>query len=72
LYEEYRIPQPEYYFGEIGYQYEYKEKKGMPFKWLYLDQEMLIKIAHEENWVVQILYEDENDQYLVRMEPRKE
>lgn len=70
LYEEYRIPLPEYYFGEIGYQYEYKEKKGRPFKWLYLDQETLIKIAHEENWVVQILYEDDNDQYLARMEPR--
>ena len=71
LYDEYRIPLPEYYFGEIGYQYEYKEKKGAPFKWLYLDQETLIHIAHEENWVVQILYEDDNDQYLVRMEPRK-
>lgn len=71
LYEEYRIPLPDYYFGEIGYQYEYKEKKGAPFKWLYLDQETLIQIAHEENWVVQILYEDDNDQYLVRMEPRK-
>lgn len=71
LYEEYRIQRPEYYFGEIGYQYEFNGIKGNPFKWLYLDQEMLIKIAHEENWVVQILFEDENDQYLVRMEPRK-
>lgn len=71
LYDEYRIPRPTYYFGEIGYQYEYKGQKGLPFKWLYLDQEILIKIAHEEKWVVQILFEDENDQYLVRMEPRK-
>lgn len=71
LYEEYKIPRPEYYFGEIGYQYEYKGIKGEPFQWLYIDQETLIKIAHEENWVVQVLYEDENDQYLVRMEPRK-
>lgn len=71
LYEQYRIPRPDHYFGEIGYQYEYKEQKGAPFKWLYLDQETLVKIAHEENWVVQILYEDDNDQYLARMEPRK-
>lgn len=71
LYEEYRIKRPTYYFGEIGYQYEYKGVKGEPFNWLYLDQETLIKIAHEEKWVVQVLYEDENDQYLVRMEPRK-
>lgn len=71
LYDEYRIQRPTYYFGEIGFQYEFKGVKGEPFKWLYLDQEALIKIAHEEGWVVQILFEDENDQYLVRMEPRK-
>lgn len=71
LYDEYRIQRPSYYFGEIGFQYEFKGVKGEPFKWLYLDQETLIKIAHEEGWVVQILFEDENDQYLVRMEPRR-
>jgi len=71
LYDEYRIQRPTYYFGEIGFQYEFKGIKGEPFKWLYLDQDILIKIAHEEGWVVQILFEDENDQYLVRMEPRK-
>jgi len=72
LYEEYRIPRPEHYFGEINFQYEYKGNLGKPFHWLYIDQQTLIKIAHEENWVVQILFEDDNDQYLVRMEPRKE
>ncbi|WP_160068980.1 class I SAM-dependent methyltransferase [Sphingobacterium bovisgrunnientis] len=71
LYDEYRIQRPEYYFGEIGYQYEFNGVKGEPFKWLYLDQKTLIKVAHEEGWVVQILFEDENDQFLVRMEPRK-
>ncbi|MFZ4863752.1 class I SAM-dependent methyltransferase [Sphingobacterium sp. Mn56C] len=71
LYEEYRIRRPDHYFGEIGYQYEYNGLKGAPFKWLYLDQHKLIQIAHEENWVVQILFEDENDQFLVRMEKRK-
>ncbi len=71
LYEEYRIQRPEHYFGEINFQYEYKKQKGEPFKWLYIDQNTLIKIAHEEGWVVQVLFEDENDQYLVRMEPRK-
>lgn len=71
LYDEYRIERPSYYYGEIGYQYEYNATKGKPFNWLYIDQETLIKIAHEEAWVVQVLYEDENDQYLVRMEPRK-
>src|SRR5690606_28161215 len=71
LYDEYRIQRPEYYFGEIGYQYEFNGIKGEPFKWLYLDQKTLIKVAHEEGWVVQILFEDENDQFLVRMQPIK-
>jgi len=72
LYEEYRIPKPEHYLGEIRFQYEYKGILGKPFRWLYIDQRELIKIAHEEGWVVQILFEDDNDQYLARMEPRKE
>lgn len=72
LYDEYRIPKPEHYFGEISFQYEYKGHLGQPFHWLYIDQQELIKIAHEEGWVVQILFEDDDDQYLVRMEPRQE
>lgn len=71
LYEDYKVKKPPYYFGEIQYQYEYKGQRGIPFKWLYLDQDKLINISHELGWVVQILYEDENDQYLVRMEPKK-
>jgi len=71
LYEEFRIPYPEHYFGEINFQYEYKGNLGKPFNWLYIDQNELIKIVNEENWVVQILFEDDQDQYLVRMEPRQ-
>lgn len=71
LYKEYWIPEPPHYFGEIKFQYEYQHQKGHPFGWLYIDQQMLIKIAHEEGWVVQILFEDDDDQYLARMEPRK-
>ena len=71
LYEEFRIPKPDYYLGEINFQYEYKGILGTPFNWLYIDQQALIKIATEESWVVQILFEDDTDQYLVRMEPRK-
>lgn len=72
LYDEYRIPKPEAnYLGEIGFQYAYKGHLGEPFSWLYIDQQTLIAIAREENWVVQILFEDGEDQYLVRMEPRE-
>lgn len=71
LYQDYDTQRPEGYFGEIIFQYEYHRQKANPFPWLYLDQETLIRIAHEEGWIVQILYEDDADQYLVRMEPRK-
>src|SRR5699024_10419622 len=56
LYEDYGIEKPKYYFGEIEYQYEYKGERGIPFKWLFIDQESLIKIADEENWLIQFLY----------------
>jgi len=70
LYADGIVRRPAGYFGEIRYQYEYRGQKGIPFHWLYIDQQTLIKLAHTEGWVVQILYEDENDQYLARMEPR--
>lgn len=71
LYRDYDIAKPKGYYGEIGYRYEYNGNQGSLFKWLYIDQRTLIKIGHEMGWVVQVLYEDENDQYLVRMEVRK-
>lgn len=70
LYTDFDIQKPESYYGEIEYQYEYNGEKGQPFKWLYLDQQSLINIAREEDWVVQILYEDDSDQYLARMEKK--
>ena len=70
LYTDFDVEKPPHYFGEITYQYEYDGHMGLEFPWLYLDQQMLIAIANEEGWVVQILFEDNQDQYLVRMEPR--
>lgn len=70
LYNDFDIEKPSHYFGEISYQYEYRDRKGTEFPWLYLDQQTLVDIANEEGWVVQILFEDDQDQYLVRMEPR--
>ena len=71
LYEDVSIPKPkDRYHGEITYQYEYKGTKDKPFNWLYLDINTLIHLGHKHQWVVQVLYEDDMDQYLVRMEPR--
>jgi len=58
------------YFGEVTFQYEYQHQKGDTFGWLYIDQATLTKLAQAHGWVVQILYEDENDQYLARLSLR--
>jgi SAM-dependent methyltransferase len=55
------------YYGEIWYQYEYKRQKTDWFKWLYIDQQMLLKVAHAAGFNVEILYEDEHDQYLASL-----
>ena len=67
LYDDYGVKKPAHYPGIIEYQYEYKNEMGVPFEWLYIDQEELIKVADKEKWLIQIVYEDENSQYLARM-----
>lgn len=62
------LPKPQsYYFGEIGYCYEYKTEKGTWFNWLYLDQATLTHIAQQKGWHCEIVFEDGEDQYLARL-----
>ncbi|MCY7420138.1 MAG: class I SAM-dependent methyltransferase [Chitinophagaceae bacterium] len=55
------------YYGEIDFRYEYKKQKTNWFTWLYVDQQMLQKIAGEEGWKTEIIFEDDHDQYLARL-----
>ena len=55
------------YFGEIAYQYEYLKERGPWFNWLYIDFPYLKKIAAEEGWNSQLIYQDDMDQYLVSL-----
>ncbi|HCX21053.1 MAG: SAM-dependent methyltransferase [Flammeovirgaceae bacterium] len=67
LYEEDDLePDPEYY-GNIQYQYEYKGNKGDWFDWVYVDQETLQGEVAKAGLELEILYTDENDQYLARI-----
>lgn len=66
LYEE-NEPDSDSYYGEIDYQYEYNGEKGEWFSWLYLDQKRMQEIALECGWHLQIIYEDEDNQYLGRL-----
>jgi len=55
------------YYGELWYKYQYKGKKGDWFKWLYIDKDTLQDIAISEGWSCQVLFEDDMDQYLIKL-----
>jgi len=55
------------YYGEISYQYEYQNIKGNWFKWLYVDFNTLKVLAEKSGWECEMIYEDDMDQYLVRL-----
>jgi len=66
LYEDLEKPENQY-FGEVNFRYEYKGQKGNWFNWLYLDQETLAHIAHQNGWNAEVIFEDGEDQYLARL-----
>ena len=63
LYPKSRLESPPY-FGELDYQYQYGNRFGPWFKWLYIDQKKMAQIAMETGWHLQILYEDDTGHYL--------
>lgn len=54
------------YYGEVRYQYEYRGRLGGWFSWLYADENTLQQMAQEAGWQTQIIFQDDQDQYLVR------
>lgn len=67
LYEDNPLPVNKY-FGELLYQYEYKGVLGDSFNWLYIDQQKLTEIANSTGWICQIIFADETDAYLARLQ----
>ena len=65
LYEE--EPDGDGYYGEIDYQYEYDGRKSDWFSWLYIDADLLKKIAEECGWYFEQIYQDDEDHYLGRL-----
>jgi SAM-dependent methyltransferase len=66
LYQEVAFPTSGYY-GEVSFRYEYKSVKGSWFKWIYVDQQTLKSLAKKQGWLVEIVFEDDQDQYLARL-----
>lgn len=66
LYQEVAFPLSGYY-GEVSFRYEYKSVKGSWFKWIYVDQQTLKSLAEKQGWKVEIVFEDDQDQYLAKL-----
>lgn len=67
LYEDDGVLPSSHYYGEITCCYSYRRQKSAWFSWLYIDIKTLGEIAAEEGWRVDFLFEDETEQYLVRL-----
>ena len=63
MYEDVLQPYNKYY-GEINTRYEFDQQLTDWFGWLYLDPETMMVIAAEEGFHAEVIFEDENDQYL--------
>lgn len=59
------------YFGQLSYQYAYKDQLGEWFEWLYVDIKTLKEHADKAGLQVEILLEDDADQYLARLTKKK-
>ena len=55
------------YYGQLDYQMQYKDIKGDPFDWLYLDFETLAFYAEENAFCAELVAEGENYDYLARL-----
>jgi len=64
------MPKGDKYYGELWYQYQYKKLHTEWFKWLYIDKQTLTDLATAEGWTVEILHQDEYDQYLAVLKSR--
>ena len=61
---------PDYYYGQVKCRYEYDQLLTDWFEWLYLDKNTMTQIATECGWNAEVVFEDENDQYLAVLTKR--
>lgn len=55
------------YYGEVRYQMQYKELITDEFDWLFVDFDKLREIAASVDLKTELIFEDEHNQYLVRL-----
>lgn len=55
------------YYGEITYQLRYREYKGVPFPWLFVDYDNLDQAAADAGLECELFYRGETDNYVARL-----
>ncbi len=55
------------YHGVVTYQMEYKNKKGQPFKWLFIEFPILQDYCEQAGFACELMAEGENDQFLAKL-----
>lgn len=55
------------YYGEIEFSMQYKQIKGEPFKWLYIDFETLNFYASQYGFKTELVYSGEHYDYLAKL-----
>ena len=61
------LPDMDGYYGELVYQLQYKDIKGEPFPWLYVDADTLSEQAATCGYQMEILAQGEHYDYLARI-----
>lgn len=61
------LPEDGKYYGELEYQMRYRNVKGEPFPWLYLDFETLQRVALENGFCAELMIKGEHYDYLARI-----
>ncbi len=59
------------YPGELQYQMEFRGQRGAPFPQLFLDPGTLARVAEEDGWQVEVVWEGEGGEYLARLTRRE-
>ncbi|WP_192821168.1 bifunctional 2-polyprenyl-6-hydroxyphenol methylase/3-demethylubiquinol 3-O-methyltransferase UbiG [Rufibacter sp. LB8] len=55
------------YYGEMTYVMEYKQERSEPFKWLFLDFDLLQQYAEEAGFSAELLLQEEDAHYIARL-----
>lgn len=57
------------YYGQFDYQMQYKEIKGQPFDWLYIDFDTLSYYAEKYGFCVELAASGNHYDYLAKLSP---